>query len=544
MPDAGTLPPAPDPAAVALPTRWAGPLLAGLVLAILLATVAAVFNVFQQQRVTESARLQAIADLRANQVARWLRERMTVARFLAGSQPTADSYLRWQSDRDPASRDRMIERLVDVRQSTGYQQVLILDATGSVVAAEGALPAATPAELREAGLRAMASGQVQRTDLYTSADGSGDPAPRLDVVVPLAGTGSPARAAVALRVDPRDYLLPALEAWPAPTASGRSLLVRRAGDQVIGERSGKSVPLASTDSLATRVLRGEAPVRVAVEGRDFEGREVLGLLHPVADSDWYVMSQIDRDEVRAAAVEEALLLAGIGAFALLAVTVVVFRLRDRFSLAAARLKEQAATERLRDLELLDSIASESSDIIFAKDKAGRYLMFNRAAGEVFGLDAKRMIGRHVSDLLAPPRAESFAAEEARVMAENRLITCEERLQTRDGPRLFSITRGPLHDASGAVVGLFGISRDISERDAFEKKLEAQVAERSADLRAANARLAEAEVFLRTIADNIPGRVAYWHRDLTCGFVNRVYCEWFGRSADDLVGKGMEEIFGA
>ena len=58
MPHSGTLPAAPDPApAVALPTRWAGPLLAGLVVAILLATVAAALNAFHQQRLTESARL-------------------------------------------------------------------------------------------------------------------------------------------------------------------------------------------------------------------------------------------------------------------------------------------------------------------------------------------------------------------------------------------------------------------------------------------------------------------------------------------------------
>ncbi len=85
--------------------------------------------------------------------------------------------------------------------------------------------------------------------------------------------------------------------------------------------------------------------------------------------------------------------------------------------------------------------------------------------------------------------------------------------------------------------------DITERDAFEKRLEALVEERSADLQAANARLAETEVFLRTIADNIPGRVAYWHSDFTCGFVNQVYCDWFGRTREELVGRSMEEIFG-
>ncbi|MCE9661101.1 MAG: response regulator [Burkholderiales bacterium] len=89
----------------------------------------------------------------------------------------------------------------------------------------------------------------------------------------------------------------------------------------------------------------------------------------------------------------------------------------------------------------------------------------------------------------------------------------------------------------------GAGGDITERNAFELRLEALVAERSADLQAANVRLAEAEVFLRTIADHIPGRVAYWHADFTCGFVNQVYCDWFGHTREELVGRSMEEIFG-
>jgi two-component system, sensor histidine kinase and response regulator len=662
----------------ALPARWARPLLGGIALLVVLATAAAIVNAYHQQRVTESARLQAIADLRAGQVARWLRERTAAARFLAGSQPTADNYLRWRADGDAASRDRLLERMVDFRQSTGYQEVFILDASASIVSGEAEVPAETPPQLREAGRRAMESAQVQRTELYGQV--SADAAPRLDVVVPLNGTGSPAQAAVVLRVDPRDYLFPTLQAWPEPTASGTSLLLRRAGDRVVAAGAGRDLALASSDALAARVLRGEAPARVALEGRDFDGRAVLGVLHPVADSDWFVMSKLDLAEVRAAAFDDALMIAGLGFLTLVAAAIGVFRLRDREALVAARLKEEAQSERLRDLELLDSIADESSDVIFAKDLEGRYLMFNRAAGEIFGLDARRMIGRHVRDLISAPEAQAFAADEARVMTENRLIACEESLKTRSGMRTFSITRGPLHDGSGAVIGLFGISRDITERKAFERQLrereaalqrsqivarlghavmgpqgaiesvsetlpallgrsaaemprdireflewvhpddrttlrekvlhlgdaetergefdyrlqrgdgswmhvrhdtmpieaegrtgrrwfatlqdvsaqkrdqaeldqhrhhlEELVTQRSVDLQNANVALAEAEVFVRTIADNIPGRVAYWHRDLTCGFVNRVYCEWFGRPREELVGRTMEEIFGA
>jgi PAS domain-containing protein len=112
------------------------------------------------------------------------------------------------------------------------------------------------------------------------------------------------------------------------------------------------------------------------------------VLQPVADSDWYVMSRLDRDEVRAGAYDDALLLGGIGLFALIAAAVAVLRLNDRLALAASHAKEQVQGQRLRGLELLDSITRESNDVIFAKDLDGRYLMFNRAAGETFGLDAR------------------------------------------------------------------------------------------------------------------------------------------------------------
>jgi hypothetical protein len=214
---------APAPAS---PARWASPLLAGVALVVVLATGAAVLNAFHQQRLTESARLQAIADLRASQVARWLRERNNAARFLAGSQPTADTYLRWRADADTASRDRLVERLVDVRESTGFQGVVVLDAGGDIVA--GRAPCrrprrhrcARPACGRWRAARCSAPGSTPPTATAAPA------LPRLDVVVPLNGTGKPAQAAVALRIDPSDYLFPILDAWPAPTVSGRSLLVR------------------------------------------------------------------------------------------------------------------------------------------------------------------------------------------------------------------------------------------------------------------------------------------------------------------------------
>ncbi|HMV33005.1 MAG TPA: PAS domain S-box protein, partial [Gemmatimonadales bacterium] len=57
-----------------------------------------------------------------------------------------------------------------------------------------------------------------------------------------------------------------------------------------------------------------------------------------------------------------------------------------------------------------------------------------------------------------------------VMARNDLTNHEELLTTPAGQRVFLVTKGPLHDAAGGVIGTFGISRDITERKAAEERL--------------------------------------------------------------------------
>jgi PAS domain S-box-containing protein len=77
-----------------------------------------------------------------------------------------------------------------------------------------------------------------------------------------------------------------------------------------------------------------------------------------------------------------------------------------------------------------------------------------------------------------------------------------------------------------------------EREALERaQLESLVHERTRAL-------SQAELFARTIADNLPGRIVYWDRDMRCLFANRSYCEWFGFRREDIVGRKVDEIFPA
>ena len=49
--------------------------------------------------------------------------------------------------------------------------------------------------------------------------------------------------------------------------------------------------------------------------------------------------------------------------------------------------------------------------------------------------------------------------------------------------------------------------------------------------------------MRLVTDSVPGRIAYWDRELKCRFVNRAYASWFNRAPEELIGKDMREVRG-
>ena len=145
------------------------------------------------------------------------------------------------------------------------------------------------------------------------------------------------------------------------------------------------------------------------------------------------------------------------------------RLIDRQQQAFER---ERAAQQLQDstLGLLQALAQSSPDLIFAKDRAGRYLLFNREAERVTRTLAAQVLGCDDTAIFAPAQAAMIRANDERVMAQDRPETFEEEIDTAVGRITYLATKGPLHDPQGRVVGIFGISRDITERLAAQERL--------------------------------------------------------------------------
>jgi PAS domain S-box-containing protein len=88
----------------------------------------------------------------------------------------------------------------------------------------------------------------------------------------------------------------------------------------------------------------------------------------------------------------------------------------------------------------------------------------------------------------------------------------------------------------------GICRDITQRLASEEALrrtqevlERRVAERTAELTAANERLRDSEHRYRTVIEDQLDFIVRWRRDGVRTFVNEAYCKWWNATSDELLG---------
>jgi PAS domain S-box-containing protein len=128
-----------------------------------------------------------------------------------------------------------------------------------------------------------------------------------------------------------------------------------------------------------------------------------------------------------------------------------------------------ANTQQRTAQMLQTLADNTPDAVFAKDTEGRYLMFNRAACEAAGVDAQSVLGQ-TDAAMFPAHYAAIRERDLGVMQQAEPQTFEETLDTPRGKRTFLTTKGCLRDASG-VFGLFGIARDITEMVQARERLQ-------------------------------------------------------------------------
>lgn len=115
--------------------------------------------------------------------------------------------------------------------------------------------------------------------------------------------------------------------------------------------------------------------------------------------------------------------------------------------------------------LLSDLIHHVPDVIYFKDKKGRLIMVNRAHAQGLNLKPEEVIGKTDFDIFPKERAVEMAKDDRIVMNSKRpIIDKIERATRPDGiDNYVSTTKIPRFDEKGKVIGLMGITRDITHR---------------------------------------------------------------------------------
>ena len=116
--------------------------------------------------------------------------------------------------------------------------------------------------------------------------------------------------------------------------------------------------------------------------------------------------------------------------------------------------------------LLDAV----QEAVIATDLTGRVLYWNRFAESLYGWSADEAFGRNVLELTASAGSRAEAEAVMEILRAGGTWTGELYLQRKDGSTFpAQVSDGPIQNSKDELIGIVGISYDITPRKTAEEK---------------------------------------------------------------------------
>jgi PAS domain S-box-containing protein len=144
---------------------------------------------------------------------------------------------------------------------------------------------------------------------------------------------------------------------------------------------------------------------------------------------------------------------------------------------------------MRLYEQLDSILDHIPGLVFYKDDKNNFIRVNEVAAKSYGMSKQELEGRSLGELHPPEVAERYYRDDLEVISSGAArIDIEEPFEAPAGLRWLNTSKIPFRNVEGDIIGIIGISTDITDRKKSGDKIRSLLADKEILLREVHHRI--------------------------------------------------------
>ena len=182
----------------------------------------------------------------------------------------------------------------------------------------------------------------------------------------------------------------------------------------------------------------------------------------------------------------------------------------------------------REKSFFNALMNNITDSIFFKDLSSRFVRINRACAIKHGIEnQEEVIGKTDFDFFSEEHAKQAFEDEQNIIKTGKPIIDFEEKETYEDKedRWVSTSKLPWYDENGNIIGIFGITRDITSNKILKNKLEKEIS------------------FMNALMERIPDSIYFKDRKSRFVLINKAEAEKFGiKDPDEAVGKTDFDFF--
>ncbi len=177
-------------------------------------------------------------------------------------------------------------------------------------------------------------------------------------------------------------------------------------------------------------------------------------------------------------------------------------------------------------ENLRAIIEAEPECVKVVAHTGELLEMNSVGLAMLEVDSLEEVQRHsLKNFVLPKYHQAFGELHQQVIAGQKGKLIFEIVGLRGTHRWVETHAVPFAGQGNQAVRLLSVTRDITEQKEHEMRTQ------------------ESAHFFDSLANNVPGLLAYWSKDLICKFSNTQYLEWFNHTKEQMVGIRLQDLLG-